>query len=76
MAAILTLCASIAALAAVSMVARQAPSMRAGILWGVVTGLGLSLVFGAAAGFLAHIIPVGQLDFWIAGWLYKLGLAG
>jgi hypothetical protein len=76
MASVLSILASVVVLVFVSIMARRAPTLRAGIAYGVGTGVFLSLILGAAAGFLANIFPIGQLDFWIASWFRKLGLAG
>lgn len=50
-----------------SITARRPKSAAAGILAGTLTGLILFVASSALVGFLGHVMPFGQIDFWLAG---------
>lgn len=47
--------------------ARRGGSQASGLLLGVLAGVVSTFAVGAALGFLSHLLPLGQIDFWLAG---------
>jgi hypothetical protein len=60
--------------ALIAIVARRAATTQRAIIYAIVAGFVVTLGFGAAIGFLRHVLPLGQIDFVIVRWLVRLGL--
>lgn len=53
-------------------VGRMGATLARGLLLGVVAGAAASLVVGFAVGLLQHLLPMGQIDFWLSNLLRKI----
>jgi hypothetical protein len=47
-------------------IARYPRKAAAGVPLGVAAGVTMLLVASGAVGFIGHVLPFGQLDFWLA----------
>jgi ABC-type uncharacterized transport system permease subunit len=63
---VLPLLAGILALAIAATVARLPAKPWQGLLFGVAAGAFAQLVFGFAISFLEAVLPLAQVDFWLA----------
>ena len=71
---LLTVLGHIATAIAVVVVARRSKTMLRAILWGIATATAVSSALMFVAGFLSYLVPVGQLDFFLANLLRRMGL--
>ncbi|MGF9567392.1 hypothetical protein [Neorhizobium sp. JUb45] len=53
-------------------VARQPKSTPAGVALGAGCGVVLMAAGSALVGLFAHVLPFGQMDFWLASWIGPL----
>ncbi|NTF10357.1 hypothetical protein G6L37_23980 [Agrobacterium rubi] len=60
---------TILSLASACSIARYPRNANAGVLLGVLVSVVLLIVTSGIVGFIAHIIPFGQIDFWLANLL-------
>jgi hypothetical protein len=66
--------ASIFVFVFVSYMARRARNLRNGILSGILAGAVSSFTMFFSISFLMYVLPVGQMDFWLAALLHRTGL--
>ena len=50
---------------------RKGTTSRRGLMLGVSAGIAAALVVGFAAGFVRHVLPLSQIDYWLAGQVGK-----
>ncbi len=70
--AILSTLAQIIVFALVAVVARRASTRARAIALGVAVGLTGLFAVGFLIGFVGHVLPVGQMDFWLAHQMQRL----
>jgi hypothetical protein len=68
---ILSILASLIILAVTALAARKGQTAFRGVLLGVIAGIATIMVLGFAGGFLANVLPLGQLEFWLASVIGK-----
>lgn len=68
---LLLLLANLLALAIASRLARLPATNFRGVVLGVSSGAVSAVVLTAAAVFLSYILPLAQIEFWIASILYR-----
>ena len=51
-----------------ALAARKGATAFQGVLFGIVAGICAATGLGFADAFLGYVIPIGQLEFWLASW--------
>ena len=62
----LVILAIVMALAAACLAARYPRNMGTGVMLGTVVGVASLFIFQTVIGFLGGVVPLGQMDFWLA----------
>jgi hypothetical protein len=66
--------AAVAIWVAIILVARRATTFGRAVVHGLLTGLLGSLVLGLIGGFLSVVLPLGQMNFYLATKLHNAGI--
>jgi len=70
--AVLGILGQIVVFALVALAARQATSRGKAVALGIAAGVAGMVLLGFVTGFLGHVLPVGQMDFWLVQQIARL----
>jgi hypothetical protein len=70
--AVLGILGQTAVFALVALAARQTTSRAKAVALGIAVGVAGTFLLGFLTGFLGHVLPVGQMDFWFAQQIARL----